>query len=39
MVPVFVLIADELPRTDTGKVSRRLAAEILAKQYRQFQDE
>lgn len=39
MVPVFVLIADELPRTDTGKVSRRLAAEILAKQYRRFQDE
>lgn len=39
MAPVFVLIADELPRTDTGKVSRRLAAEILAKQYRQFQDE
>ena len=39
MVPVFVQIVDELPRTDTGKVSRRLAAEILAKQYRQFQDE
>ena len=39
MVPVFVLVTDELPRTDTGKVSRRLAAEILAKQYRQFQDE
>lgn len=39
MVPVFVQITDELPRTDTGKVSRRLAAEILAKQYRQFQDE
>ena len=39
MVPVFVQIADELPRTDTGKISRRLAAEILAKQYRQFQDE
>lgn len=39
MVPVFVQIVDELPRTDTGKVSRRLAAEILAKKYRQFQDE
>lgn len=39
MVPVFVQIVDELPRTDTGKVSRRLATEILAKQYRQFQDE
>lgn len=39
MVPVFVQITNELPRTDTGKVSRRLAAEILEKQYRQFQDE
>lgn len=39
MVPVFITIVDELPRTDTGKVSRRLAAETLAKQYRQFQDE
>lgn len=39
MVPVFVSIVDELPRTDTGKVSRLLAAEILAQNYRQFQDE
>lgn len=38
MVPVFVQITAELPRTDTGKISRRLAAEILLKQYRQFQD-
>ncbi len=39
MVPVFVHVTEDLPRTDTGKVSRRLAADILAKQYGQFRDE
>ncbi|WP_439271323.1 class I adenylate-forming enzyme family protein [Pseudochrobactrum sp. HB0163] len=39
MVPAFVQFAEDLPRTDTGKVSRRLAAEILAKQYGQLRDE
>lgn len=39
MVPVFVQVVGELPRTDTGKVSRRLAAQALTTYYRQLQDE
>ena len=29
MVPKYLILAESLPRTETGKVSRRLAAEQL----------